>query len=330
MEKERMKEFKMLKTKKTKSAAVSCGKKQGLIQELKKNRMLFLMIMPALIFVLIFNYFPMAGIVVAFKNFNYAEGILGSPWIGFDNFRFLVQGGVLWRITRNTILYNLVFIVVDTVSQIAIAVMLSEIGSKWFRKTSQSVMFLPYFVSFVLVQSIAYGIFNYEYGLLNNILKSMGMDPVNVYASTAAWPFILIFFHVWKGIGYGVVVYLATITGINSEYYEAARVDGATKWQQIRLITLPLLKPTVVILTMFSVGKIMRGQFELFYQLTGTNGMLYEVTDIIDTYVFRSITQTFDPGRSTAAGLYQSVFGFILIMIVNKLVKKVEPDYALF
>ena len=303
---------------------------RGVRHELWKNRVMFLMLLPVIIYVIIFNYFPMAGIIVAFKNFNYREGIFGSPWVGMANFKFLVQGGILWRITRNTVLYNLAFMIVDMVCQIAVAVMLNEVRLKWFKKLSQSLMFLPHFISFVLVQSICYGIFSYEYGLLNNILKSAGMDPVNVYTNPDIWPALLVFFYEWKGIGYGVVVYMAAITGISAEYYEAARVDGATKWQQIRLITLPLLKPTAITLFLFSVGKIMKGQFELFYQLVGKNGMLFDVTDIIDTYVFRTITQSFDPGMSTAAGLYQSVFGFVLIMIVNTVVKKLQPDYALF
>lgn len=298
--------------------------------ELRKNWVLFLMILPVIIFVIVFNYLPMAGIVVAFKKFNYTEGIFGSPWIGLSNFEFLIKGGVLWRITRNTVLYNIAFMVVDMVCQIAVAVMLNEIRQKWFKKVSQSLMFLPYFISFVLVQSICYGIFSYEYGLLNNILKSLGSNPVNIYTNAGIWPALLVFFHEWKGIGYGVVIYLAAITGISSEYYEAARVDGATKWQQIRMITLPLLKPTAITLFLFAVGKIMKGQFELFFQLVGKNGTLFEVTDIIDTYVFRTITQTFDPGMSTAAGLYQSLFGFLLIMAVNTVVKKIQPDYALF
>lgn len=298
--------------------------------ELIKNRVLFLMILPVFIYVIIFNYAPMAGIVVAFKKFNYTDGIFNSPWVGFKNFEFLIKGGVLWRITRNTVLYNIAFMVVDMVAQISVAVMLNEITKKWFKKVSQSMMFLPYFISFVLVQSICYGIFSYEYGLLNNLLTNMGFDPINVYTNESVWPALLVFFHEWKGIGYGVVIYLAAITGISSEYYEAAQVDGATKWQQIKMITLPLLKPTAITLFLFSVGKIMKGQFELFYQLVGKNGMLYETTDIIDTYVFRTITQTFDPGMSTAAGLYQSVFGFILIMTVNHIVKKIQPEYALF
>lgn len=301
-----------------------------LAHDLNRNKIMWLMILPVIVYILIFSYAPMPGIILAFKKFNYRDGILGSPWAGMNNFRFLVKGGILWRITRNTVLYNLLFMVIDTVAQIAVAIMLNEVMHKWFKKLSQSLMFLPYFISWVLVQSIAYGIFSYEYGLLNNLLRKIGVDPINVYTMKGIWPFLLTFFHEWKGLGYGVVVYMAAITGISSEYYEAARLDGATKWQQIKLITLPLLKPTIITLSLFAVGKIMKGQFELFFQLVGRNGTLFEVTDIIDTYVFRTITTSFDPGMSTAAGLYQSLFGFLLIMTVNKIVKKIQPEYALF
>lgn len=298
--------------------------------EMKKNRLLFLMILPVVLYVALFNYAPMIGIILAFKKFNYTDGIFGSPWVAFKNFEYLVKGGVLWRTTRNTMLYNLAFMVLDMVSQMGVAIMLNEVRVKWFKKTSQSLMFLPYFISFVLVQSIAYAVFNYEYGMLNNMLHTMGAETVSIYTEPKYWPFILTFFHLWKGLGYGVVVYLAAITGISGEYYEAATLDGANKAQQIWYITMPLLKPTAITLMLFAVGRIMKGQFDLFYQLVGKNGLLYETTDIIDTYVFRSITQTFDPGLSTAAGLYQSLFGFVLIMVVNTIIKKVQPDYALF
>lgn len=303
---------------------------QNLLFDLKKHWLLWLMILPVVVFTIIFCYIPMPGIILAFKNFNYRDGILGSPWVAWDNFKFLVQGGILWRITKNTILYNIVFIIVDTVCQIAVAVMLNEIVHKKFKKVSQSLMFLPYFISWVLVQSIAYGVFSYEYGLLNNILRSLNMAPINIYGTPDAWPPLLTFFHEWKGIGYGTVIYLAAITGIGSDFYEAARLDGATKWQQIKFITLPLLKPTAITLLLFNLGKILKGQFDLFFQLVGTNGTLFAKTDIIDTYVFRTTTTNFNPGYSTAAGLYQSLIGFILIMTVNMLLRKFKPEYALF
>lgn len=323
-------------TKKRKASVESAGslavhiEKHGFAYEFKKNWMLFAMITPVLIYALIFNYAPMIGNIVAFKTFRYNLGIFGSPWAGLKNFEFLVKGGVLWRTTRNTILYNVAFMFLDVVMQVGVALMLNEIISPKIKKFCQSLMFLPYFISFVLVQSVAYAFLNSDYGVINGLLTKLGLDAINIYGQPAAWPFILTFFHVWKGLGYGVVVYMAAITGISGEYYEAAKLDGATKWQQIRYITLPMLKPTIITLTLFAVGRIMKGQFDLFYQLVGTNGLLYEYTDIIDTYVFRSITETFDPGMSAAAGLYQSFFSFVLIMTVNYIVKKIQPDYALF
>ena len=299
-------------------------------KELIRKRVLFLMIVPAIIFFLIFSYTPMLGIILAFKKYNYTAGIIDSPWVGFDNFLFLIRSGTLWRVTRNTILYNIGFLILDLVAQVSMAILLNEITKKTFKKLAQSMMFLPYFISAVLLASFIYNIFSYEQGVLNNLLESLGMNKFDAYNNPKSWIFILLFFHEWKGLGYGVVVYLATITGISSEFYEAARVDGATRIQQIKYITLPLLKPTMIIITLFSVGRIMRGQFELFYNIIGNNGVLYKMTDIIDTYVFRMTTTSFDPGMATAAGLYQSAFGFVLIIVVNTVVKRINPDYALF
>ena len=325
----------MEKKQKAKAAAYS-GTQPGqnpvknILKEVRRRKLLFLMLLPAIVFFIIFCYVPMGGIMLAFKDYNYGQGIFGSPWVGWANFEYLYKSGTLWRVTRNTILYNIAFIILDLVTQVGIAILLNEIGSKICKKLSQTLMFLPYFVSAVLLGAFVYNIFNYERGTLNNILMSLGMERYDTYSNMYAWIFILLFFHIWKGLGYGVVVYMATITGISSEFYEAARVDGATRFQQIRYITLPLLKPTMIILTLFGVGKIMKGQFELFYQIIGANGTLYPVTDIIDTYVFRMTTTSFDPGLATAAGLYQSFFGFVLIVTVNYVVKKMNPDYALF
>lgn len=303
---------------------------KNVMTEIRRRKILCLMLLPAIIFFIIFSYLPMLGIILAFKDYNYAEGVLGSPWVGWANFTFLYKSGTLWRVTRNTILYNIAFLILDLVTQVGMAILLNEIGSKICKKLSQSLMFLPYFVSAVLLGAIVYNIFNYERGTLNNILTSLGLERFDAYGNMYIWIPILLFFHVWKGLGYGVVVYLAAITGISGEYYEAARVDGATRFQQIRYITLPLLKPTMVIITLFAVGKIMKGQFELFYQIIGDNGTLYPVTDIIDTYVFRMTTTSFDPGIAASTGLYQSFFGFVLIVVVNFVVKKINPEYALF
>lgn len=299
-------------------------------RSLRKQTLLWLMIAPAILYFLVFCYLPMGGIVLAFKNFNYQQGIFGSPWVGLKNFDFLFTSGTLWQVTKNTVLYNLAFIAVSLVMEVLVAVMLSELAGKWYKKLAQSLMFLPYFVSYVLLAALIYNLFNFEFGVVNHVLAGFGQEPVDVYGSPAIWKYLLVFFHEWKGLGYGVVIYLAALTGINSEYYEASKIDGANKWQEIAWITIPLLKPTMIIVTLFAVGSIMKGQFELFYQVIGTNSLLYPTTDIIDTYVFRMLTQTFEPGMGTAAGLYQSVLSFVMIVGVNYLVKRVEPDYSLF
>ncbi|PYI54635.1 ABC transporter permease [Paenibacillus flagellatus] len=291
---------------------------------------MFLMILPTILFFLINSYVPMVGIYFAFTSFDFNGGLFGSPFVGMANFKFLWKSGKLLELTMNTIGYNLAFIVLKNVLAIALAVLLSEISGKWFKKVTQSILFLPYFVSFVLLSAISYNMFNYETGFVNTLLKSFDMEPFNFYNTPWIWIFLLIGFYLWKQIGYSMIIYLASITGINDEYYEAARIDGANILQRIWYITVPMLMPTFVLLLLFSIGSIMKGQFDLFYQLIGNNGLLFGTTDIIDTYVFRSLKETFDIGMATAAGLYQSVFGFVLIVSVNYLIKKINDDYALF
>lgn len=320
---------------KKQKTAESFSKKNNLIgldifKEVKRNYILFLMLTPALLYFLIFQYVPMVGAILAFKKFDYIGGVFGSPWVAFDNFKFLFVSGVLLKATTNTILYNLVFLTTRLAIQMFIAILLSELASKIYAKVAQSIMFLPYFVSYVLLAAFVYNMFSYETGTFNSFLKSFGMQPIDMYANPGAWKYILLVFYQWKYLGYGTVVFLATIIGINTEYYEAARIDGATKFQEIRHITLPMLKPTVVILILFAIGNIMRGQFELFYQIIGNNGQLFAATDIIDTVVFRMLTVTFDVGMGAAAGLYQSVIGLIIIVSVNYIIKKVQEEYALF
>jgi len=303
--------------------------KGGIIREFNRNKVLFLMVAPTLLFFIIFSYIPMVGVYYAFTKFDFDGGLFGSEFIGLKNFEFLFKSGILWNLTKNTVLYNLAFIILGNIMQIICAIFLAQLSSKFFKKTAQSLMFLPYFLSWVLVGAFVFNLFS-DFGVINTMLKQFGLQPYDFYLQTAPWKYIIVFFNIWKGIGYGTVIYLAAIMSISDEYYEAAKIDGANIFQQIRRITLPLLMPTFILLILFSLGGIMKGQFDLFYQIIGNNGMLYDVTDIIDTYVFRSLTVNFDIGMGTAAGLYQSFFGFVIIMLVNYIIKKTREEYALF
>ncbi|SFE82637.1 putative aldouronate transport system permease protein [Paenibacillus catalpae] len=302
---------------------------KGFFQELVRNRILFLMIAPALLFFIVFAYVPMVGVYYAFTRFSFDGGLFGGEFIGFKNFEFLFNSGVLWNLTKNTVLYNIAFIIISNLLQLACAIFLSELPGKWFKKSTQSIMFLPFFVSFVLVGAFVFNLFS-NAGVVNTMLTSMGLQPYDFYLHTAPWKYIIVFFHVWKGLGYGTVIYLAAIMSISDEYHEAAKIDGANIFKRVRHITLPLLVPTFILLILLSLGGILKGQFDLFYQIIGNNGMLYNSTDIIDTYVYRSLAVNFDIGMGTAAGLYQSLFGFVLIILVNYIIRKVQKDYALF
>ncbi len=305
-------------------------REHGFLYELKKNWVLFAMLVPAAVYLLINNYLPMVGVYYAFTSFNFRDGLWASPYVGLKNFEYLLKAD-LFKLTKNTILYNFVFIALGNVLQIVFAIFVSQVGVKWFKKTSQTLMFMPYFVSFVILKVLVYNLFEYDSGVVNTMVVAMGGQKIDFYNAPHYWPFLITIFYIWKNLGYGMVVYLATIIGISDEYYDAAKVDGASIVQQIRYITLPLIKPTFIILFLFSLGSIMKGQFELFYQMVGTNGVLYNATDIFDTYVYRiTTTQPLSIGIGTAAGLYQSLFGFILIMVTNFIVKKKNPDYALF
>ena len=272
----------------------------------------------------------MAGIYSAFTRYEFSKGLFGSPFTGLQNFEFLWKSNILAKLTVNTILYNMAFIIIGNILQMIIAILLSRIASRFYRRLTQSLIFFPYFVSFVLIGVLAYNLLNYETGAFNAMLKSLHMQPVDFYNTPGLWPLIIVLAYLWKYLGYGTIIYLASIMSISDEYYEAAEMDGANIFQQIFYITVPHLMPTFVILFLLSLGQIMRGQFDLFYNLVGANGNLFDMTDIIDTYVYRSIRTNLDIGIATAAGLYQSVFGFVIVMITNHLIKKHNEDYALF
>ncbi|MEK3884003.1 ABC transporter permease subunit [Paenibacillus sp. PL2-23] len=305
-------------------------KLQAFWKDLKQYKVLLIMLLPAVLFYVLFAYIPMGGIVLAFKHYDYAGGVFGSPWNGFDNFRFFFDSGDAYRVTRNTALYNIAFIVINNALQIVAAILLFEVGGKWFRKIIQSALFLPYFISWVVVGAIAYNLLNYDIGTVNVLLRGLGMEPVDIYNTPAYWPYLLVLVSAWKSLGYGTVMYLAAITSIDTEMYEAAEIDGANIFQRIMKVTIPNLFPTVIILVLLAVGNIFRGDFGMFYNMVGNNGMLFSSTDVIDTFVFRSLIMSNDMGMSAAAGVFQSVLGFITIMAVNYAVRRYDRDRALF
>ncbi|WP_169088449.1 ABC transporter permease [Paenibacillus sp. PL91] len=303
----------------------------GKLRRFWNNKTLLLMCLPAIAFFIIFAYLPMPGLYLAFINYNYSDGIFKSPFVAFDNFRFLVINGDLWRLSFNTVAYNLVFIVLGNVLQIFVAILLNEIRRKWFKKVTQTLMFLPHFISAVLIGLIAYNVLSYDYGLLNSILESLGMEPVKTYSDPKIWPFIIVLTFLWQSTGYGSIIYFAAIMGLDNEIIEASEIDGANAFQRIIYIVLPWLKPTFIILMLFSLGGILKGNFGLFFNLVGANNTaLYPTTDIIETYVFRSLMTNFNFSIGSAVSLYQSVFGFVVVLTANWLVKKASPENSLF
>ena len=305
-------------------------RKPSLWHVIAQNKTLLLMCVPAIVFVFVFSYMPLPGAYIAFTNFQYNKGIWASPFVGLQNFQFLFMSGQLGLLLRNTILYNLAFIVLGNVLQLTFAILLNEVQSKRYKKVTQSMMFLPYFISDVLVSLLVYNLLNYDYGFISNLVRALGGEMPKVYQMAGAWPIIIVLVNLWKGTGYGTVVYFAAITGMDSSMLEAAQIDGANGFQRIRYIILPTLKPTVVILFLFAIGGILKGNFGLFYNLVGNNSMLFNTTDIIETYVYRSMMNSFNFSQSSAVGLFQSVVGFFIVIGANAFVKKLDPDYALF
>ena len=310
--------------------ALPARKKTGFCREFKKHYVLFLMVVPAIVYFIVFCYIPMPGVYIAFVNYNIGKGIFRSPFVGLKNFQFLLRTGKLWLITKNTILYNLVFLTLGNFFQIAFAIMLSEIASKPFKRVTQSIILLPNFISYVIVGVFAFNMFNYDYGFVNSLLVSSGMERHAFYMDEGIWKYIITAFKLWHDTGYGMIVYLAVITGMDQEVFEAAKIDGATELQRIRYLTIPMLKSTFVMLFVFGLGGVLNGSFDLFYNLIGNNSVLFPQTDIIDTFVTRSLTGQFNFSQSAAVGFYQSLFGLILVMSINDIVRKVDPDNALF
>ncbi|MGI6334115.1 MAG: ABC transporter permease [Saccharofermentanales bacterium] len=304
------------------------GKTAGI---LRSNFVYIFMALPGALYLLVNNYLPMAGLIIAFKNIDYSVGILKSPWYGFNNFRYLFLTSDAFVITRNTIAYNAIFIIVNTIVAVVAAILLSEVGGKFFLRVYQSLLLLPYLISMIIVAYLVYAFLSVDTGILNkSILPLFGIKGIEWYSEPKFWPFILPIVWCWKNVGFLCVVYFASVIGIDKEYFEAATLDGASKWQQIRKITLPLLKPIITVMILLAIGRIFYSDFGLFYQVPMDSGMLYPTTNVIDTYVYRGLLQIGNIGMASAAGFYQSLVGFTFVMISNWIVRRLSPENALF
>ena len=303
---------------------------QRIGKELRKHWILYLMALPAVLSQFIFNYIPMAGIVMAFQRLDLKKGVFSSPWVGLKNFEFLFATSDAWTITRNTICYNVVFIFLGLVCSVCLALLLSELTFKRYSKVMQTMFIMPYFLSMVVVSMVVFAFLSPTNGFVNTMIKAFGGNPINWYNVKEPWPFLLVLINLWKGTGYSAIVYMAVISGISNEYYEAAVLDGASKLQQARYITLPHLRTIISINMIMAIGNIFRADFGLFYSVPRNSGALYPVTDVLDTYIYRGLTTLNNPGMSAAAGLYQSLVGFILVLVANKIVSMIDADNAMF
>jgi putative aldouronate transport system permease protein len=298
---------------------------------MRKYWVFYIMMLPGILLLLLNNYIPMSGIIIAFKTVNYQTGILHSPWVGFKNFEYLFKTSDVWIITRNTLLYNSLFIILNLIFPLAFALMLNEMKNRFLSKFHQTVMFLPYFLSMIVISYLVFGFMSDEHGYFNNTLfPALGLEPIQWYFTKEVWPVILPLVNTWKGMGYYTVIYMAAIIGIDDEMYEAATIDGASKWQQMTRITIPLITPILTIMTLLQIGRIFNADFGLFFQVPRESGVLFPVTNVIDTYVYRTFLTVGDIGLSSAAGLLQSVVGFALVFLSNWVVRRFNKENALF
>ena len=325
------------------------------VRTLRENFIFLLMVLPGAAWLILFFYIPVFGNIVAFKDYHitgegFIDSVMKSKWVGFDNFKFLFSSKDAYIITRNTVLYNLGFIFLGLIVSVGIAIIFSELRSKRVVKVLQTSMLFPYFLSWVIISFFTDAFLNVDKGLVNHILTSFGMKAINFYSELWIWPALLLFLGIWKGFGYSSVMYYATIMGIDPTYYEAATVDGASKWQRIRNITIPQLSSLITVLTILAVGNIFcaedislitvltilavgnifRADFGLFYQIPHNAGALYSVTNVIDVYVYNGLTKSGDIGMTAAAGLYQSVVGLVLVLISNIIARRIDKNAALF
>ena len=305
--------------------------KKSTFAKLKQYLPLYVMMLPGLIYLIINNYMPMAGLLLAFKRVNYSVGLFASPWCGLQNFEYLFSSSEAFAVFRNTILYNLAFIILGNALGVFIAIALDAIHSKFFKRFSQVVILIPYLLSTVIVSYIVYAFLSGNNGFMNmTILPMLGLDTVSWYNTPEYWPVILVVVYLWMTFGYSSILYYSTLIGIDKSYYEAASVDGANVWAQIRHITIPALRPTIITLVLLAVGRICYSDFGLFYQIPMDSGLLYSTTQTIDTYVYRSLIDLNDIGRSTASGFLQSILGFICVFIANTVVAKIDRESSLF
>lgn len=309
----------------------------GRFSKAKKTLMLLSMVAPGALWLLLLRYLPMGGIILAFKNYKiypkdptFLNNLIHSKWVGLDNFKFLFTTGDSWVMIRNTLAYNIVFIILGMIIPVAFAIMMSELSKKFVAKTYQTLMFFPYFLSWVVVSYFLNAFIDAQYGLIPMAQRAAGETAVSWYTTPGPWPYIIVFANLWKNVGYSTVLYLAAITGIDQTQYEAAAIDGASKWQQILHVTLPNLRTMIAILFILNVGKIFNADFGLFWNVPMQNGALFSVTQVIDTYIYRVLMNTGNIGQSTAAGLLQNIVGFICIIGANAVVKKIDSDSTLF
>ena len=307
------------------------GQGKGLKSSMVDNIQLFILALPAIILLFIFCYVPMGGIILAFKKFKVNLGIFESPWVGLDNFEFFFTSSDAWRVVRNTLGMNFLFIVFTTALSVLFAVIMFNLRSRRMVKTYQTITLMPSFLSWVVVGYMVYALLMPgDMGLVNQVISLFGGEPVDWYSNAAYWPVILLLVKIWHGTGYNSLFYYASLMGIDNTYFEAAQLDGATKIQQFRYIVLPFLKPIIIVMTLLNIGNIFRADFGLFFNVPRNVGVLYPTTDVVDTYVYRALTQLGDVGMATAVGLIQSLVGFVLILVTNLVVRKIDPDSALF
>ena len=295
----------------------------------KENVPLFLLALPGIIMLILFSYVPMFGIIIAFKDFKYPLGIFGSQWVGLKNFEFLFSSDYIYGVIGRTAGYHILFELFGIICSVVIAILLYEVTSKTLIKTYQTAILLPSFISYVLVAYIVFTLLSHEYGILNKLLVSVGLDAVKWYNEPKYWTVILLITSIWKNVGYSSLLYYATIIGIDTSLFEAAEIDGANKFQLIRHITIPSLVPIVCLMIILSVGNLMSGNFDLFYQIPRQSPALYSTTDVINTYVFRNLISG-SITTSSAVGVFQSVVGTAMVLLTIGIVRKVSPDNDMF